>query len=70
MILTEKSFCHICSNPQRDRASLCIVETPQDLAAIEKSRNFKGLYHILHGRLSPLEGITPKDLKIAELLKR
>ncbi|HLD75139.1 MAG TPA: recombination mediator RecR [Bdellovibrionota bacterium] len=68
--LTEKSFCHICSNPQRDRASLCIVETPQDLAAIEKSRSFKGLYHILHGRLSPLEGITPKDLKIAELIKR
>ncbi|MBI2609448.1 MAG: recombination protein RecR [Deltaproteobacteria bacterium] len=68
--LSESPHCYICSNPQRDKSILCIVETPQDLAAIEKSRDFRGCYHILHGRLSPLEGITPKNLKIKELLER
>ncbi len=68
--LTEKEICEICSNHKRDQNSLCIVEMPHDLAAIEKSGYFKGLYHILHGRLSPLDGITPKELKITELMKR
>ena len=68
--LSETPFCIICRNPHRDKSLLCVVETPQDLVAIEKSRKFSGVYHILHGRLSPLEGITPNKIKIEELLIR
>lgn len=68
--LTETSPCQLCQNEGRDKALLCVVEEPQDLLAIERSATFRGRYHILHGVLSPLEGIGPDQLKIKELLRR
>ncbi|ACM18745.1 recombination protein RecR [Geotalea daltonii FRC-32] len=67
--ITEDDPCHLCST-ERDRTTICVVEEPQDILAMERSRAFKGRYHVLHGALSPLNGITPGDLKIAELMKR
>jgi recombination protein RecR len=67
---TEKDPCPICADPARRTGLLCVVEEPGDLMAIEASRGFKGLYHVLHGTLSPLEGIGPEELRIAELLDR
>ena len=63
-------MCPICSNPQRDRVVLCVVEQPNDLLAIEASGVFSGVYHVLHGAISPLDGIGPRELKIDELLQR
>jgi recombination protein RecR len=60
----------ICSNPNRDQEIICVVEEPLDVLALEKTGAYKGLYHVLHGALSPVEGIGPKDLRIEELLKR
>ena len=68
--LSEEPVCHICSDPTRDHSLLCIVQDPKDIIAIERSGDFKGIYHVLLGALSPLEGIGPKDLKIKELLHR
>lgn len=68
--LTEKPRCAICENPGRDAALICIVEWPRDVRAIEKSGEFKGHYHVLMGRLSPLAGVEPRDLRIPELLER
>ncbi len=68
--LCDASPCELCSSPNRDQELLCIVETPQDLHAIESTREYRGLYHVLHGAISPLDGISPRDLKIAELLAR
>ena len=68
--LTETDPCHICSDPGRDRSIVCVVESPQDLEAIERTGKYKGLYHVLQGRLSPVNGITPDDLKIEELATR
>jgi recombination protein RecR len=68
--ITEQDPCPLCSNPGRDEHLICIVEEPQALMAIERSRSFKGHYHVLHGALSPLDGIGPEDLKIAPLIKR
>lgn len=68
--LTEADPCGLCQNEGRDKTLLCVVEEPQDLLAIEKSGSFRGKYHILHGVLSPLEGIGPEQLKIKELLQR
>ncbi|MGK2906762.1 MAG: recombination mediator RecR [Desulfuromonadales bacterium] len=68
--ITEQDPCSLCSDPGRDESLLCIVEEPQALLAIERSRSFKGHYHVLHGALSPLDGIGPEDLKIAPLIKR
>ena len=68
--ITEKDPCILCSNPGRDEHLICVVEDPQALLAIERSRSFKGHYHVLHGALSPLDGIGPEDLKIAPLIKR
>ncbi|MFP4362901.1 MAG: recombination mediator RecR [Spirochaetia bacterium] len=59
---TEAAICEICSNPNRDKRELCIVETPQDLQTIESTREYRGLYHVLHGHISPLDGIRPEDL--------
>jgi recombination protein RecR len=67
---TETDPCPICSDPGRDDQLLCVVEEPQDLMAIERSRSFRGRYHVLHGALSPLDGIGPEELKIKELLDR
>ena len=68
--ITETDPCPICSNPSRDQETICVVEEPLDVLAIEKTGIYKGLYHVLHGALSPVEGIGPKDLRIDELLKR
>ncbi len=68
--LTEQEVCRICSDPRRDRTSVCIVEQPKDAAAIESSGAFQGVYHVLGGRIAPLDGIDPEDLTIAPLLKR
>lgn len=68
--ITEQDPCVLCSAPGRDETLLCVVEDPQALLAIERSRSFKGLYHVLHGALSPLDGIGPEDLKISPLIKR
>ncbi len=68
--LAEGDLCVICSDPQRSVESICIVEDPADLMAVERSHEYKGLYHVLHGVLAPLDGIGPEDLKIAPLLER
>ncbi len=68
--ITETDPCGVCSNPKRDRTSICVVEEPNDVLAIEKTNEFKGLYHVLGGALSPLDGIGPEDLRIKELLRR
>ena len=68
--LTDTVPCPICSSKKRDRSVICVVETPKDVAAIEKTNEYKGLYHVLHGALSPIDGITPEDIKIKELLVR
>jgi recombination protein RecR len=68
--ITENDPCAICSNPNRDQEMICVVEEPLDMLALEKTGAYKGLYHVLHGALSPVEGIGPKDLRIEELLKR
>jgi len=67
---TEGERCRLCSDDSRQRRLICVVEEPQDVAAIERSRSFKGLYHVLHGALSPLEGVGPDRLKIRELVER
>ncbi len=68
--LTEQNPCRLCADPKRDAKTVLVVETPQDLLAIERSQSYRGQYHILHGAISPLEGVGPDDLKIAELLAR
>ena len=68
--LTDVSPCAICSSPKRDRSVICVVETPKDVAAVEKTNEYHGLYHVLHGALSPMDGISPEDIKISELLER
>jgi recombination protein RecR len=68
--LTQEDPCRICSDPSRDSRLLLVMETPQDLLAVEKSYSYRGRYHVLHGVISPLDGVTPEDLKIAELLDR
>jgi recombination protein RecR len=65
-----RSKCEICASQERDRQTLCVVEEPLDVLAIEKTAGFYGLYHVLHGVLSPIEGIGPENLKINELLDR
>lgn len=67
---TDREVCRVCSDPARDPSILCVVEEPQDVAAIERSRAFKGLYHVLHGSLSPLEGHGPERIRVRELLER
>jgi recombination protein RecR len=62
--------CQVCSDAQRDRSIVCVVEEPLDVLALERTRGYRGLYHVLHGALSPIEGIGPDDLKIAPLLAR
>lgn len=68
--ITETDPCAICSNAKRERSFICVVEEPHDVLAIEKTNEFKGLYHVLGGALSPLDGIGPEELKIKELLQR
>jgi recombination protein RecR len=68
--LTENPLCHICSDPTRDHSLLCIVQDPKDVISIEKAGDYKGIYHVLLGALSPLDGIGPKDIKAKELFER
>lgn len=68
--ITEIDPCHICQSEKRNRTSLCIVEEPGDVIAIEKTNEFRGVYHVLHGIISPLDGIGPEDIKVKELLMR
>ncbi len=68
--LTDVDPCMICSNPRRDTSKICVVESPLDLIVIEQSGYFRGLYHVLHGVLSPLDAIGPADIRLAELLDR
>jgi recombination protein RecR len=70
MNLTEADPCSMCSDPRRDPKLLCVVATPPDLYAIDRTGGFRGRYHVLHGVLSPLEGVGPDDLRIKELLSR
>ena len=67
---TDREVCTLCCDPGRDQALLCVVEEPQDAAAFERSRAFHGLYHILHGSLSPLDGVGPERIKVRELIDR
>ncbi|HKV44041.1 MAG TPA: recombination mediator RecR [bacterium] len=68
--ITEADPCALCTDPRRDQSVICVVENPRDVAAMERSREFKGLYHVLQGAISPLDGVGPDDLRIAELLRR
>ena len=68
--LTDINPCRFCSMPSRDHSLLCIVEQPYDLVAVERTRSYKGLYHVLHGSLSPIRGMRPSDLRLDNLLPR
>lgn len=68
--LTDSDPCPICSAANRDPSVICVMEEPRDVVALEKTREFKGLYHVLHGAISPMEGVGPDDLRIRELLRR
>ena len=68
--ITEADPCLICTNPRRNTSVICVVEDPRDVAAMERTREFSGLYHVLQGAISPLDGVGPDDLRIAELVKR
>lgn len=68
--LTEEELCAICRDPRRDPALICAVEEPADIGAVERAGEFRGQYHVLGGRLSPLDGVTPEDLTIPQLLER
>lgn len=68
--ISDTDPCEICSNPKRDISKICVVEDVKDVVAIEKIHEYKGLYHVLHGSISPMDGIGPEDIKIKELLAR
>jgi recombination protein RecR len=68
--VTEEDPCPVCSDPMRDQSLVCVIEEPMDLLSLERTENYKGVYHVLHGALSPLEGIFAEDLRISELEKR
>lgn len=68
--LTETDPCDICSNDKRDHSTICVMETPKDVIALEKTREYFGLYHVLHGSISPMDNVTPDMLKIKELIIR
>lgn len=68
--LTDSSPCPICSSEKRDTSTICVVEDPKDVSAIEKTGRYSGLYHVLHGVISPIDDISPDDIKIKELLLR
>lgn len=68
--MSDKDICDICSNLSREQDKICVVQDPRDVMAMERAREFKGYYHVLHGVISPINGIGPDDLKIKELLAR
>jgi recombination protein RecR len=68
--ITDSEICNICSNPRRDHSTVCVVEEVRDLFAIEKGGDYNGVYHVLHGRIDPLNHVSQEDLKIKELVER
>jgi recombination protein RecR len=68
--LTDRARCAVCSNPSRDRSQICVVEEPSDVLALESANAYRGLYHVLHGLISPLGGVGPDDIRLAELMER
>jgi recombination protein RecR len=68
--LTDQDPCRICSDEARDRSLICVVETPQDVVAMERVREYNGLYHVLHGAISPVDGIGPNDINLKSLITR
>ena len=68
--ISDKDTCDICGNTARDHSVICVVQDPRDVAAMERSREFKGVYHVLHGAISPLNGVGPDDIKMRELVIR
>lgn len=68
--LTDMDPCGICSDPARDRGVICVVETPKDVVAMERIKEYSGLYHVLHGAISPMEGIGPEDINLKQLILR
>ncbi len=68
--ITDKSKCNICSDGKRDGSIICVVEDPRDVVAMERTKEYKGLYHVLHGAISPMDGLGPDDIRIKELLNR
>ena len=68
--LTDSDPCRVCGNERRDRTMICVVESPRDVVAMERIREYKGLYHVLHGVISPMEGIGPDDINMKSLIKR
>jgi recombination protein RecR len=68
--ITDQDPCYICQDQRRDRTVVCVVQDPKDVIAMEKMKEYTGLYHVLHGAISPMEGIGPEDIKVPELLKR
>lgn len=68
--ITDKDKCNICSDTKRDESIICVVEDPRDVVAMERTKEFKGLYHVLHGAISPMDDIGPDDIRIKELLNR
>ncbi len=68
--ITDSEICPVCSNPSRNHKTIMVVENPRDMAAYERTKDYKGVYHVLHGAISPLSGVGPQDIKIKELLER
>lgn len=68
--LTDASVCPVCANEARDKSTICVVEDPRDVMAFERMREYSGVYHVLHGAISPMEGVGPEQLRIKELLSR
>lgn len=68
--LTDSDICPVCSSPKRDHKTIMVVESPKDMAAYEKTKEYNGVYHVLHGAISPMAGITPSDIRLKELLER
>lgn len=68
--LTDEDPCHLCKNTKRDKSTICVVQGPKDVVAMEKTKEYNGMYHVLHGAISPMDDIGPDDIRIKELLKR
>jgi len=68
--LTDQAVCPVCGDPGRERSVICVVERPQDVAAMERTRQYRGLYHVLHGAIAPLDGVGPEQIRIRELVSR
>lgn len=68
--LSDKEVCNICANPTRDKSVICVMESPKDVLQMERTNEFKGVYHVLHGAISPMDNIGPDDIRIRELVNR